>query len=239
MSLRASFALFFPLLLAGVRPALAQDCPGGRIASISVDNHSIFDTSEMAPDAPFRWAYDLANTLHMETRKSFIRNELLFESGDCYDPLLLEESERILRNYPFIARVDVRDVPQPDGSHDVVVDTKDEWTTQLTVGVAVDRGFHLEKAELYENDFLGRGMLLGAFYEGKDERRDLGMTFETPASSPHAGTPASAPDAPGWGPFWGRASNIPSYRKWGGWPPGKPTAATRSSSRIRWRPSPG
>ena len=72
----------------------------------------------------------------MKTRESFVRRELLFREGECFDSLRLAESGRILRSYPFIARADLFAVAQPDGSKHVVVDTQDEWTTKVDLGVA-------------------------------------------------------------------------------------------------------
>lgn len=160
--------------------AVAQECPNGRVSYVFVDNRSIFDTSEMDDDAPFRWAYDAANALHMETRADFVREELLLTPGDCFDPLLLRESERILRNHDFIASVDVYSVPQPDGTRHVVVDTRDEWTTKATLAVAFEDGLKFEGVELTEENFLGRGMTAGFFFRERRERRDLGLRFATP-----------------------------------------------------------
>ena len=181
MLLHARLALLlFLLAAAGPSTVRGQECPRGEISYIFIDNHSIFDTSEMDEDTPFLWAYDLANTLHVETRPGFIRDELLFEEGDCFDPLLLEESERVLRSYEFLARVDVFGVRQPDGTRHVVVDTQDEWTTKVNLGLAFDNGLQLESASVEEENFLGRGIVAGVFFRERRERRDLGMDFRTP-----------------------------------------------------------
>jgi len=125
--------------LGGARTAHAQEtagtvCAEGRISNIFVDNHDIFDLEQLEQGTAVRWAYSLANALHVRTAQSFIRREILFEVGDCLDPLLLEESGRILRQYGFIASADVYSIRQPDGSHHVVVDTQDEWTTRIDFG---------------------------------------------------------------------------------------------------------
>ncbi len=158
----------------------AQECEAGRISYIFIDNKSIFDTSEMEEGSRFLLAYRIANALHFRTREDFLSRELLFETGDCFDPFLLEETERILRSYPFIAGADVFDIPQPDGTRHVLVDTQDEWTLQLGLGMSLDDGFHLEGISLSEKNFLGQGVLLGLFYHERKERRDLGVILETP-----------------------------------------------------------
>jgi hypothetical protein len=134
----------------------------------------------MEEGSRFLWAYQIANSFHFQTREDFLSRELLFETGDCFDPFLLEETERILRDYPFIARVDVFDVPQSDGTRHVIVDTQDEWTTKLDLGLTFDDGLNFEGISLTEENFLGRGVLFGMFYHERKERRDLGVVLETP-----------------------------------------------------------
>ena len=169
------------VLLRAPSAAWAQDaCPTGRVTSIFVDNHSIFDPDDLTDERPFQWAYRLANTLHMRTDESFLRSELLFEEGDCYDSSLLDESERLLRLYPFVSTVDVFGIEQPDGDWHVLVDTKDEWTTKLDVRMNLEEGVEFRGVELAEENLLGRGLLLGVFYREHDERRDLGARFYTP-----------------------------------------------------------
>jgi len=164
----------------GPGPDAPEECTLGRVSRIFIDNHSIFDVAAMDEDAPFRWAYRVANAVHMDTRAGFIRDELLFATGDCYDPFLLQETERTLRNHVFIAQSDVFGVPQPDGSWHVVVDTRDEWTTKLDVGITFDEGLNLEGVDLTEENLLGRGILAGFFFEERRQRQDAGIFFATP-----------------------------------------------------------
>lgn len=177
-------ALLPPVLLAAT-VANAQDAAGTRcgtapISFIFVDNHSIFDTSDPDLDERFAWAYKVANALHVRTRESVIRRELLFEPGECHDALLLEESERLLRAYPFLSRVDVFAVPQPDSSVHVVVDTQDEWSTQVDLRVDFDDGLEFEGIELRERNLLGTGQTVGLFFFEREATKDYGVLYETP-----------------------------------------------------------
>ncbi|MBW3534480.1 MAG: hypothetical protein KY453_04580 [Gemmatimonadetes bacterium] len=160
--------------------AQAQECARGVVSHVFVDNKSIYDPDELDEDTSFRWAFELANALHVRTKARFIGQELLFRAGDCYDPFLLEESERLLRDYGFISRADVFGIQQPDGSWHVVVDTKDEWTTKVDLGVDFDGGLGFRKVEIAEENLLGRGILLGAFFRESDEERDLGGQVALP-----------------------------------------------------------
>jgi hypothetical protein len=158
----------------------AQECPSGHISYIFVDNNSIFDLSELEPDASLRWAYSLANRVHVRTRESFIRKELLFSVGECLDTLLLGESERLLRAYRFIGDADVFAIPQPDGSQHVNVYTRDEWTTKVDLGFRIDDGVKIEGLEVTEENFLGQGILVRGFLKKDKEVQDLGLELESP-----------------------------------------------------------
>ena len=161
-------------LPASVQPMGA--CATGPISYIFIDNHSIFDAQERR----FEWAYALANRVHIRTRRSIIARELLFAPGDCYDPAIADESERILRSYDFLAQVDIFGVPQSDGTYHVIVDTRDEWSTQLDLRVELKSGVQFEGFRLREANLFGRGQQLGAYFINRDVTRDYGVSFATP-----------------------------------------------------------
>ena len=158
----------------------ARACPDGRITSIFVDNHSIYDVDQVHDAGVLGWVYGAANALHVKTRANFIRRELLFHVGECLDPLLLEESGRLLRGYAFLARADVFAVDQPDGNKHVVVDTQDEWTTRVDLGMSFEDGVHVEALELSEENLAGQGILASVFFRQRKERKDLGGTLRLP-----------------------------------------------------------
>lgn len=155
-------------------------CPQGHVSRIFVDNHSVFDPASLPDDPRIRWAYRLANRIHVRTRADFIEDELLLAVGDCYDPGLTRESARILREFRFVASADVFSVPQEDGSRHLVVETRDEWTTKFAGDITFDGGMKLRGVSLVEENFLGRGISLGAYYVEVDERREVGGRFEVP-----------------------------------------------------------
>lgn len=173
------------LLMLDIGVAYAQQdsakvCAHGRISSVIIHNHSIFDIDEAADRGHVPWIYRVANAIHMKTKESFIRREILFKKGDCYEPLLLEESGRLLRQYPFIASAEVSAVDLPDGDKKVVVDTQDDWTTQVNLDVSLDPGLQLEVLDVSEQDLLGRGILTSAFIRQRNEARDVGGHLGVP-----------------------------------------------------------
>ncbi len=165
----------------GAQRVLAgKNCRTGAIASIFVDNHSIFDMSDPGLARRFRWAYRTANKMHIRTRPSVIRRELLFRVGDCYDQIRIEESARLLRAYDFISQADVFGVQQPDGSYHVVVDTQDEWTTQVDMRVAFSDGIDFQGGRFRELNLLGTGQAVSLYYRRAQVVRDYGVTYESP-----------------------------------------------------------
>lgn len=172
------------MLLLLAAPAGAQEppaeCLAGEIEHIFIDNHSIFDTSDPTLDPRFRWAYDLANRLHVRTRPEVIRRELLFDVGDCFDPVLVDESERLLRSYPFIANVDIYGIQQPGGGYHVVVDTEDEWSTRVEARLDLSGQIRLEGLDVRERNLLGTGRELGVFYRSLDATREYGAAYRSP-----------------------------------------------------------
>jgi hypothetical protein len=155
-------------------------CPAGQISYVFIDNKSIFDTTDPELDSRFRWAYRIANRLHAPTKEWVIRRELLFGPGSCYDAYMLEETERLLRSYGFLARVDVFPVPQPDGTHHVIVATQDEWSMRLDARFGSTGGFGLEGIRITEENLLGTGQTLGVFWFEREATRDIGVSYFTP-----------------------------------------------------------
>lgn len=174
-------SLLFLLLLAPA-PALAQaagdTCAAGRIADVRIDNASIFDETDPDLDRRFRWAYRAANAVHVRTRAWVIRRELLFAPGDCFDPFLLEESERVLRAYDFLSDVEITAAAQADGGQVVTVATRDEWSTR--VDVRLGSGLALEGVRVTEENVLGSGQSLGVFFLDRDVQREYGAAYYTP-----------------------------------------------------------
>ena len=181
MTRSLSRALILIVVLVAARPAglVGQACTEGQISFVFINGHPVFDTANLEDGKSFGWFFDFANWLHMETRDEFIQRELLFEAGDCYDPFLAAESERIIRQLGFIARVDVFAVPQADGSVHVVVDTQDEWTLQVTLRARFDEGFKFNGLDVTEENVLGRGVAARAFYRERREAREIGGEIQT------------------------------------------------------------
>lgn len=123
-----------------------------------------------------RWAYDILNLVHIETREVTVRKLLLFDKGDFVNLNLLLEAERFLRSQKFLSDANIS-VSSEEGKNIVDVQTSDNWT--LTIPFAL--GFSGSEWSydnlvwgigVQESNFLGLGQKLG-FYFGHDEFRDM------------------------------------------------------------------
>ena len=147
--------------LTAAPPRKAHPAAGGVIASIRVETHNVFDTDTPAEN---KLVYKAANRIHIVTRDAVIQRELLFEVGDAYDPLLIEETERNLRGLPFIRRVEISETVNPKGGVDIVVRAYDSWTLEVVASFKRAGGVTSVKAGLAEHNILGQGKSGSAVY---------------------------------------------------------------------------
>ena len=157
----------------------AERCADGVISSIDIDTRDVFDPQSTGIGA-LSWTYHALNMLHFRTSDSFIRGELLFEEGDCYDAFLAAESARLLDLYGFLAHASVAAEDDGSGSRRVLVQTRDEWSTKLDVGVTYDGGPNLEKLQVSEENFLGRGIFAEFTHRDRREVHEQSVSVSTP-----------------------------------------------------------
>lgn len=157
----------------------AEMCPEGRIQKVRIKNGPILDPASLQ-GRPFEWGWRMVDRLHFRTREAFIRSDLLFQEGTCYDPALLADSERALRGYRFIASASVRGIQDQSGDWTVHVTTRDEWSTQLNLDVSLDGRFLFQGFSVSEINLLGRGITSTLFYSKVDQSRNRGMRLRFP-----------------------------------------------------------
>ena len=157
-----------------------QVCPEGEVSAVMVTPHPYLESDEDSDEATISWFYRIANKIHADTNENFLRGEILLGVGDCYDPFLVDESERLLRQLGFIDRAEVSGEPQPDGSVHIIVETWNRWTLQFEPRVRFEEGFEFAGIDVTEKNVLGRGVVLRGFYRANRERRAVGGRFETP-----------------------------------------------------------
>lgn len=154
-------------------------CTNGTISEIVLDRRTVYDPESTTVGA-LAWTYRALNLLHITTSAGFIRRELLFEEGDCLDSFYLDESARLLESYGFIGYATVTTEPDGRGGHVVTVETQDEWSTQVDVGITYDAGINLEKLEITEENFLGQGVFAEVTHRERREARRQAIGLATP-----------------------------------------------------------
>ncbi len=159
--------------------ANAEMCTSGIITAIDVESRSVYDP-ESTRIAPLAWTYRLLNLLHVNTNQAFIRRELLFKEGDCFDPFLLTESYRLIDQHGFMMVEDISDFDDGQGGHRVTVITRDEWSTKVDIGPAYDDNLYIERFQVTEENFLGNGVFAEFTHYARRETRTRSFGLRTP-----------------------------------------------------------
>lgn len=132
-----------------------------------------------------KWAYDLLNWIHIETRESTVRKLLLFNQGDYVDSITIQETERFLRTQKYLSDASIT-VESAEGKNIAHVNTSDNWTLTLPVSIGFSGSeWNYDNLNygigIQESNFLGLGQTLG-FYYGHNEFRDM---LQLEYSDPH------------------------------------------------------
>lgn len=131
------------------------------VRHIDVEIKNIFDPSVPGED---NWLFRLANRLHIQTKPSVIRRELLVYPGDWTDLERVAESERNLRALPFIKYAAIEQTPTDDGRVDLRVKTEDTWTTQPQFNISSQGNQTTYSTGFEELNLLGYGKDVSYFY---------------------------------------------------------------------------
>jgi outer membrane protein assembly factor BamA len=143
------------------------EAAGARIGAIRIVRRPIFDLSNPEENTAIP---RLANRLHITTRESTIRDQLLFATGEPYRGRLLEESARILRSTRYLRDAVVRPVAYRDGVVDVEVAAQDVWTLNPGLSFGRKGGKSTTGVELEEFNLLGTGARLSLDFLSGVER---------------------------------------------------------------------
>ena len=130
---RGLFAIFVIVLVAsvgafGITEAELKPFKGRVIKRITIIRKNIFDDELMRRS---HFYYRWANSVHIKTRESVVRRELLYHVGDTLDVVKVIETERNLRLMGFIGEVITS--PKRDGFNgvDLAITITDLWTTKI------------------------------------------------------------------------------------------------------------
>lgn len=122
-------------------------------------------------DASLAAPYRLANALHASTKLRTVADQLLFRTGDSYDPRIMEESARQLRGQQYLNEATIEPVRyNDDNTVDVLVRVHDVWT--LSPGFSFGRkgGANSANIQFEDTNFLGLGKQIGVERSSSVER---------------------------------------------------------------------
>jgi hypothetical protein len=148
-----------------------------RVGTITIRPHQIFDLDDPHENGVL---YRLADRLHVRSHQAAIRAQLLFHSGDAYDARLLEETERNLRQLPYIREPKVRAIAWHDGVVDIDVDTYDVWTLQFGPSFSRAGGANSTNIGVADDNILGYGKQLGIGWSSTVDRTGTYFAWNDP-----------------------------------------------------------
>jgi hypothetical protein len=153
------------------------EAAGAVIGKVNVVVGDVFDTSLEGEGS---WLYRTANRLHIETRPSVIRDQLLFEEGDLYRHRVVQETERNLRARGYL--YDAKIVPVAWDGHavDLEVRTRDVWTLNPGVSFSRKGGENAFGVQLQEDNLFGNGQRIGIQWDDNVDRQSLAVSFFDP-----------------------------------------------------------
>jgi len=153
------------------------EAQGAIIGAIEFDIRQIFDEHDARENSGL---YHFADQLHVRTKESTIRAQLLFRSGDRYRAQKLAETERNLRAVHYINDAHVVPVKYAQGKVTVRVITKDVWTLSPGVSFGRSGGANSSSVDLSDSNLLGSGKSLALTHASNVDRRSTGVTYGDP-----------------------------------------------------------
>jgi hypothetical protein len=168
-------------LVASVSPLDAQavgDGESARVASdtiraIEIIRRDIFDPEE----AQKSWIARIVNGLHVTTRPSVVRKELLFRVGEPYDSARVAETERNLRSLGIFRRVLI-DTVRTDSGLVARVNTKDGWSTRTDFRFRSSGDEIAFTIRVAERNLLGTASLAAFEFRDDPDRSTIALEFE-------------------------------------------------------------
>ncbi len=124
--------------------------------------------------------YRLANRLHIKTRESAIRAQMLFKTGDRYSARLIAETERALRRLDFLHDATIHVIAYDGQRVDLLVQTRDVWTLQPGFSFERKGGENETSVELEEENLLGYGKGVNVEWSKDVQRTAVLLQYRDP-----------------------------------------------------------
>ena len=148
------------------------------IDTVVIDNRNIFDTDDPAYSG---FVFSLANKLHIVTRETVIRRELLLHEGDLFSSELAAETARNLRSRCHLYNAWIEVDSLANGHLAVTVVTVDVWSIVGGLTISTDGGETDATVGFEERNLLGYNQFLQLEYTLRERWNDymLGVFRDT------------------------------------------------------------
>lgn len=142
------------------------------IRAIEIIRRDIFDPEE----AKESWIARIVNGLHVTTRASVVRKELLFRAGEPYDSARVAETERNLRSLGIFRRVLI-DTVRTDSGLVARINTKDGWSTRTDFRFRSSGEEVAFTIRVAERNLLGTASLAAFEFRDDPDRSTIALEF--------------------------------------------------------------
>lgn len=156
---------------------LFDDLQGKQIRNIRFNSLSVFDKND--PDENNR-LYLFLNQLHINTRPSVVRAQLLFNEGELLNINKIQESERILRKRPYLTNAYIVPVTVCAEHVDIMVVTQDAWALEPQLSLSKESEGTKSGFAIADGNILGTGNSLTIGYEQNTQRNLISYDFSNP-----------------------------------------------------------
>lgn len=180
-----------------------------RIGRVEIHIVQVFDLSNSANN---NWLFRTADILHVPTRASAVRSQLLFKTGDPFSRRLLDESARNIRlNSSFLREPVIRPVAYHDGVVDIEVITHDVWTLQPGINFSRAGGANAFGFQVSDANFLGTGKYLQLGHSENVDRSSSYVQWNDPNIAGGHWTDSVNYQTNSDGTVWGVGVSYPFY----------------------------
>jgi len=147
-----------------------------RIRRIRIETENVFQ------DAESSFLARAADAIHGVTRAEVIRRELLFSEGSLLEPANVAETEKNLRLLGLFRTVTITAEPVEgsDGEVDVVVHTRDAWTTEVSGSLGRSGGQGHYGVSIEEKNLLGLGKKVSLAASERPDRSTRQALYSDP-----------------------------------------------------------
>lgn len=153
-----------------------KDYEGRRIGSIQYVALPIFNPDDPDEDNAL---YRAVNWLHILTKTSPLKRQVLVHENDPLDVEQVRESERILRGAGYLYDAMILPARVCADSVDLLVVVRDVWTLQPTVSFSRTGGENSKGFGISDKNILGYGHAVSLMYKADDERKGVGISFSS------------------------------------------------------------